>query len=312
MDRQVVVLGSCSVCHVFASPNLPNRGETVIGDDYHIVVGGKGSGQAVVACRLGSQVYMLEHLGDDAYGRKEKESYREMGINTDYVYLDQDCPTGTGGIFLDAQGQNKIIIVPGANSNVSCRDVDNMREVLRGAKVLGAQFEVPAETVDYAIRIADEMGVRTLLDPAPVTAFDESLYPHISIIKPNECEASELTGIAVRDVESAAEAGKWFLDRGVKEAAIITLGEKGAVLVTRGSVKHFPGLSVKAVDTGGAGDTFAGALLAALSRDWPLEKSVRYAQCASAICVTRTGSYSLTRQAEVDELFVMTYKEDAV
>ena len=291
MDRRVVVLGSCSVCHVFASPNLPNRGETVIGDDYHIVVGGKGSGQAIVACRLGSEVFMLEHLGDDAYGRREKESYREMGIHTDYVYLDKDCPTGTGGIFLDAEGQNKIIIVPGANSNVSCRDIDNMREVLRGAKILGTQFEVPAATVDYAIRTADGMGVRTLLDPAPVMAFDESLYPHISIIKPNECEAAELTGIRVEDTDSAARAGKWFLDKGVK---------------------HFPGLTVKAVDTGGAGDTFAGALLAALSRDWPLEKSIRYAQCASAICVTRTGSYSMTRQEEVDRLFAETYACEAV
>ena len=152
--------------------------------------------------------------------------------------------------------------------------------------------------------------VRTLLDPAPVTAFDESLYPFISIIKPNECEASELTGIAVTDTESAARAGAWFLDKGVREAAIITLGEKGAVLVTREGVKHFPGLTVKAVDTGGAGDTFAGALLAALSRDWPLEKSIRYAQCASAICVTRTGSYSLTRQEEVDKLFLETYPGD--
>ena len=170
-----------------------------------------------------------------------------------YKRQDKDCPTGTGGIFLDAEGQNKIIIVPGANSNVSCRDIDNMREVLAGAKVLGTQFEVPAATVDYAIRTAASMGVRTLLDPAPVTAFDESLYPFISIIKPNECEAGELTGIAVTDTESAARAGAWFLDKGVREAAIITLGEKGAVLVTREGVKHFPGLSVKAVDTGGAG-----------------------------------------------------------
>ena len=98
----------------------------------------------------------------------------------------------------------------------------------------------------------------------------------------------------------------------MKEAAIITLGEKGAVLVTRQGVKHFPGLTVKAVDTGGAGDTFAGALLAALSRDWPLEKSIRYAQCASAICVTRTGSYSMTRQEEVDRLFAETYACEAV
>ena len=164
----------------------------------------------------------------------------------------------------------------------------------------------------YSLLTADGLAVRTPPDPAPVTAFDESLYPYISIIKPNECEAAGQTGIRVEDTDSVARAGKWFLDKGVKEAAIITLGEKGAVLVTRQGVKHFPGLTVKAVDTGGAGDTFAGALLAALSRDWPLEKSIRYAKCASAICVTRTGSYSMTRQEEVDRLVAETYPCEAV
>lgn len=309
MNRQVVVLGSCSVCHVFASQGLPGKGETVIGNDYHIVVGGKGSGQAIVACKLGSEVYMLEHLGDDTYGRREKDSYREMGMHTDYVYLDEESPTGTGGIFLDARGQNQIIIVPGANSNVSCRDIDNMKDVLGQAKILGAQFEVPVETVDYAIRTAADMGVRTLLDPAPVTAFPQDLYPYISIIKPNECEAAELTGIQVKDEDSAVRAGKWFLEKGVREAAVITLGEKGAVLVTREGERYFPGIPVTAVDTGGAGDTFAGALLAALSRDWGLEKSVRYAQCASALCVTRMGSYSLTRRDQVDALYEEQFGE---
>lgn len=110
MDRRVVVLGSCSVCHVFASPNLPNRGETVIGDDYHIVVGGKGSGQAIVACRLGSEVFMLEHLGDDAYGRREKESYREMGIHTEYVYLDKDCPPAQEAFSWTPRGRIRLLL----------------------------------------------------------------------------------------------------------------------------------------------------------------------------------------------------------
>lgn len=309
MDKRVVVLGSCSVCHVFTAPNLPVKGETVIGNDYHIVVGGKGSGQAIVASRLGSDVYMLQRLGNDSYGRQQKELYEDMGMSTDFVYLDDTAPTGSGGIFVDAQGQNKIIIVPGANGKVSSQDVDGITEVIKGAKILGAQFEVPAETVDYAIRVADKLGVRTLLDPAPVEPFDEELYSCISIIKPNECEASELTGIPVTDAESAFQAGEWFLEKGVKEAAIVTLGEKGVVLVTREMKKYFPGIKVPVVDTGGAGDTFAGGLLAALSRDWSLEQSVRYAQCASALCVTRSGSYSLTREDEVDELFLKIYGE---
>lgn len=312
MDGSVVVLGSCSVCHVFAAAELPVKGETVIGSDYHIVVGGKGSGQGIVACRLGSDVHMLQRLGNDSYGREQKELYAKMGMSTEFVYLDDTAPTGSGGIFLDAHGQNQIIIVPGANGKVSRQDVDQLKPVLRKAKLLGAQLEVPVETVDYAIRLAHQMGVRTLLDPAPAAPLPKDLYPCISIIKPNECEAGELTGISVEDAESAFQAGEWFLEQGVKEAAVITLGEQGAVLVTREARQYVPGIQVPVVDTGGAGDTFAGGLLAALSRDWPLEKAVRYAQCASALCVTRNGSYALTRRDEVDGLFCRVYGEAAI
>mgnify|MGYP000947010141 CR=1 FL=1 len=309
MNNRIVVLGSCSVCHMFYAQELPARGETLIGNDYQIVVGGKGSGQAVVAQKLGGDIYILEHLGDDAYGRSEKASYEEMGIHTDFVHLDPDTPTGSAGIYLNSEGQNAIIVVPCANSNVSRSDVDEMREVLRGAKLLGAQLEIPAATVDYAIRMAAEMGVRTMLDPAPVTELPDGLFPCISIIKPNECEAASLTGIPVTDVDSAIRAAHILLNKGVREGVIVTLGEKGAVLVTCEKEEHFPGIPVTAVDTGGAGDTFAGALLAALSRDWNLEKSIRYAQCASAICVTRKSSYSMTRQDEVDALFAEHFSD---
>lgn len=301
------MLGSCHVCHMFTAPVMPRIGETVMGSDYHIVVGGKGSGQAVVACKLGGDVFMLERLGDDAYGRQEKEAYGQMGIHTDFVHLDREASTGTGGIFVGEHGENRIIIVPGANSRVSCGDVDQMEEVLQGAGILGAQLEIPVETVSHAIRTAARMGVRTVLDPAPVTPLDDELYPYISIIKPNECEASSLTGIPITDEHTAMCAARWFLDKGVKEGAIITLGDKGAVLATREAEQYFPAIPVEAVDTGGAGDTFAGALLAALARDWRLEKAIRYAQCASALCVTRTGSYSLTRQDEVDDLFLRRF-----
>lgn len=309
MNNRVVVLGSCNVCHVFTSPELPSQGETLIGDDYHIVVGGKGSGQAVVASKLGGDVFLLERLGDDPYGRAEKRSYEELGMHTEFVLLDSEKPTGTAGIFLDANGQNKIVVIPGANAQVSCSDVDYFSETIRDAKILGAQLEVPLKTVDYAIRIASAMGVRTMLDPAPVAPIDASLYPHISIIKPNEGEAQALTGIPVEDPESAIQAAHILLDRGVREAVIITLGEKGTVLVTREKELHFPGIPMEAVDTGGAGDTFAGALLAALARDWSLEKAVCYAQCASAICVTRTSSYSSTNKDEVDTLFRCKYPQ---
>lgn len=309
MNNRVVVLGSCSVCHVFTSPELPARGETLIGDDYHIVVGGKGSGQAVVAQKLGGDVFLLERLGNDAHGRAQKQMYADLGIHTDFVYLDETTPTGSAGIFLDEAGQNKIVVVPGANGQVTCSDVDCLYETIRGAKILGAQLEVPLETVDHAIRVAASLGVRTMLDPAPAAPIDETLYPYISIIKPNECEAQSLTGLPVTDTETAYAAAQVLLDKGVREAVIITLGEKGMVLVTHKEKRYFPGIPMKTVDTGGAGDTFAGALLASLAQDWSLEKSVCYAQCASAICVTRTSDYAATEKEPIDALFKKTYPQ---
>lgn len=157
--------------------------------------------------------------------------------------------------------------------------------------------------------LAASLGVRTMLDPAPAAPIDETLYPYISIIKPNECEAQSLTGLPVTDTETAYAAAQVLLDKGVREAVIITLGEKGTVLVTHKEKRYFPGIPMKAVDTGGAGDTFAGALLASLAQDWSLEKSVCYAQCASAICVTRTSGFDATEKKPIDALFKKTYPQ---
>lgn len=309
MSNHVVVLGSCCVCHMFTAKELPVRGETVIGNDYQIVVGGKGSGQAVVACKLGSDVYIMEHLGDDAYGIAERDSYVKMGMHTEFVHIDENTPTGFTGIYMNHSGQNAIIVVPGANNHASCKDIDEMESVLKDAKIIGTQLEIPVETVEYAIRKASEMGVRTLLDPAPVTDISEDLFPCISIIKPNECEASSLTGIPVTDTDSAFKAARALLAKGVKEAVIITLGDKGVVMATREREVYIPGIPVVAIDTGGAGDTFAGALLVALAQDWDLEKAICYAQCASALCVTRKGAYSLTDKDEVEKLFREQYPD---
>lgn len=309
MNNRVVVLGSCSVCHVFTAPRLPGEGETLIGGKYHIVVGGKGSGQAVVACKLGSEVYLLERLGDDAHGREERESYVQMGMHTDFVFLDSSAPTGSAGIFLDDAGKNKIVVVPGANARVSCEDIDRIHDVLREATLLGVQLEVPIQTAEYAIRAASALGVRTILDPAPVAPLSEDLFPCVSILKPNENEASTLAGVPVTDQASAIRAAHILLDKGVREAVIITLGEKGTVLVTHDTECYFPAIAVKAIDTGGAGDSFAGGLLAALSRNWSIEKAVCYAQCVSALCVTKTDSYASTDRTAVDALFAEQYPQ---
>lgn len=309
MSKHIAIIGSCSVCHVFKAATLPDKGETLLGSDYYVVVGGKGSGQATVAYKLGGDVHLLERLGNDVEGRGKLFEYKEMGIHTEHVHLDDNLGTGRGGIFLDQAGHNKIVIVPGANSALSIEDIDQFSEILERSSVLGAQLEVPLETVAYALRLASRKGIKTVLDPAPVQILPIDLYPHISIIKPNEVEASALTGIEVTNEISAIQAGQWFIDRGVKEAAVITLGSRGAVIVTPRENVHIPGIPVHTVDTGGAGDTFAGALIVALAKGWDTIQSVCYAVSAASYFVTKEGAYSLIEKKQVDAMFKKYFEE---
>jgi ribokinase len=189
---------------------------------------------------------------------------------------------------IDRYGYNSISVVLGANTRLSTKDIDDSEEALRNSFIVGFQLENDWKLVEYAIRKVHALGVPTFLDPAPAAKLPDDLYPCLDYIKPNETEATTLTGIKVSGMASAEDAGRWFVKKGVKQA-IVTLGEHGAVLVTAKDVRHFYPPTVKAVDTTGAGDIFAGGFLTALSKGQSIDYAIDFANHAAAISVTRLG-----------------------
>ncbi|MCF8226241.1 MAG: ribokinase [Bacteroidales bacterium] len=284
----ITIIGSYNVGFFFKGKTLPVLGETIIGNQFIEGGGGKGSNQALAAATFGADTRFICTLGGDKYGVDALRMYRGKGINIDRIRLEPCIHSGMSVVIIDEKGNNIISVVPGANLLLNEQDIDNAGELISKSFIVGFQLENRHETVFYGIRKAKSLGTVTFLDPAPASKLPDELYPSIDIIKPNETEASILTDIQVKDVESATAAGKWFVEKGVK-TAIVTLGHNGSVLVTGNEVRHFPALKVEPVDTTGAGDIFSGGLLASLVRNKSMADSIEYATCAAGIATTKLG-----------------------
>lgn len=302
MAKKVVMLGSFHGAYFMYGKRLPKGGETVTGDSYFLSCGGKGSNQAVACAILGGDVTLIQKLGNDDFGIKAKEDFKAYNLNTDFVTLDDNESTGFVVIMIDEKGENAIMCVPGAHSHYTKEDIDAAEDEIRKACLVGFVLETNHDVVAYGLEKAWKMGVPTLLDPAPAAKLPEELYRYITYIKPNEHEASELTGIDVHDEASAIEAGKWFLERGVRYA-IITLGGGGCVLVTEEGTDYFKTPKVDVVDTTGAGDNFTGGLIYALSSGMDLKRSVQFGICTGSLSVTKKGVWeSSPSLMEVEKL----------
>lgn len=286
--RPISIVASYNVGLFLRGQRLPGPGETVIADSFYDGGGGKGSNQAIAASVMGAVTHLLVRLGKDRYGDDALAMYDHYGISTRLVHRDPTIHSGVSVILIDSHGRNMISVAPGANFKLSEADIDSAAEVLAESCLVGFQLENRVGVVEYGIRKVHALGVTTFLDPAPAIKLKEDLFPCIDYIKPNEHEAGVLTGIPVHDVEDALRAGRWFIEHGVK-TAIITLGGLGAVWVTAHTEGHAVPPAVRAVDTTGAGDTFSGAFMAAVSREKPLEESIRFANTAAALSVTRLG-----------------------
>lgn len=298
---RITVVASYNVGLFLKGQHLPKPGETVIADTFYEGGGGKGSNQVLAASALGARAQLVARIGKDKFGDDALAMYDHYGINTEYVSRDSSIHTGVSVILIAQNGHNMISVVPGANYKLSEEDIDSAESAFLDSCLVGFQLENRLEVVDYAIRKVHALGVTTLLDPAPAAELPDDLFPCIDYIKPNEHEAEVLTGIPVHDVEGAKQAGRWFMEHGVK-TAIVTLGELGAVGVSGSKEGHYLPPTVQAVDTTGAGDTFSGAFMAAFSQGKPLEESIRFANIAAAISVTRLGVVeAIPRLAEVME-----------
>jgi len=287
----IVVIGSINMDLVARMARLPRPGETVQGDNFQTIPGGKGANQAVAAARLGARVTMIGRVGDDSFGKTLRRSLAEYGVSTEHVLVTEGCSSGVALIGVEATGANSITVVAGANGRLTPHDVESRADVIAAADALIVQLETPLDTVAAAIRIAREAGVRTILDPAPAPSGPlSSELLAVEILSPNQTEAEALTGIAVHDVASARTAACRLRELGAK-AVVLKLGELGAfVLDEAGREEHVPARAAGVVDTTAAGDAFTAGLAVALAEGRSLPDAARFGCAAGTLACTKFGA----------------------
>ena len=300
--KKIVVLGSTDTDMVAAGARIPVIGETVPGGTFTMTPGGKGANQAVAVARLaapGTCVFIAK-VGDDNFGRETAVRFEKEGMDAKLI-VDPVNPTGTAIIFVDPEGRNSIRVVLGANGTLSPADADAYAAEIEGADTVLLQFETPLETVAAVAARAHRAGARVVVNPAPAAEMPASLYADADILTPNETEAQILTGVEVTDEASAQRAADILHGRGTR-TVIVTLGGKGAYYSAPEGRGLVPAEPVKAIDTVGAGDTFNGALVVALSEGRALADAIRFACKAAAVSVTRHGAQtSVPYRREINE-----------
>ena len=293
MDRpKIIVVGSANMDMVVTADHIPVPGETVIADTFFMNPGGKGANQAVAIARLGGAVAFIAKLGNDVFGKQSSKLYDDEGIDTRFLLSDPELPSGVALITVDKNGENSIVVAPGANANLFTDDFSDALQELKTARIILMQLEVPIETVRKTAAFAKEQGIKVILNPAPFTKnISEELLKNIDVLTPNQTEAEMLSGQRIQNLEDAKKAAAIIRDKGIP-VVIITMGAEGAVLCTKEQLVVLPAPAVAAIDTTAAGDVFNGALAVALADDKSLQSAVAFAARAAAISVTRMGAQS--------------------
>lgn len=287
--NHIVVFGSINIDLVTRTPRLPRPGETLTGRSFATIPGGKGANQAVACARLGVPTHMIGRVGGDVFGQALLDSLQNNGVQTEGVLVDESTSSGVAAIAVDDDGENNIIVVPGANGQVNTADLERLAAVLPEAAVLLLQLEIPLEMVAAAAQLAQEQGVTVILDPAPAQPLPDTLYPLIDILTPNETEAAALVGFEVESQAAAHTAAQQLRDKGAKQI-IIKRGGHGVYNFDGHTVIEQPAFPVTAVDTVAAGDAFNGSLAAALAEGLPLATALQWGCAGGAIAVTRAGA----------------------
>ena len=289
--NKLVVIGSSNTDMVIKTNRLPMPGETVMGGKFLMNPGGKGANQAVAAVRLGIDTVFISKTGNDLFGQQAKELYESEGINTAYVFTDSHQPSGVALISVDDNGENCIVVAPGANMSLDKDDLKHAEAEIAACNIMLLQLEIPIETVEYAVDLACKYGIKVVLNPAPAQLLPDSLMAKLHVITPNRTEAGILSGIEVVDWESAEAAACEIQRKGV-DIVVITLGSKGALIREKDSFHRVPAVQVDVVDTTAAGDVFNGALCVAMNEGRSMRDAVEFACRCAAISTTRIGAQS--------------------
>lgn len=287
---KIAVVGSASMDLVVSADKRPLAGETILGNSFHTVPGGKGANQAVAAARLGAEVMMIGRVGTDAYGDTVRENLTKNSVSTEYVEPVTDCSTGTAHIIL-AEGDNSIIVIKGANDLVIPDYVEKSKEAIKQADIVLIQQEVPPETVEYTADLCEQLGVPLLLNPAPARKISQKVIEKAAFITPNEHECEIL--FAGEDRSAAL--------RKYPNKLLITEGKNGVRFFNGREEVVVPGYKVEVVDTTGAGDTFNAAFAVAIAEGQEVETAIQFANRAASLSITKFGAQGgMPTRAEVE------------
>ena len=287
MKKGILVIGSLNMDLSIDLAKMPVTGETILGRGIAYKAGGKGANQACAAGKLGGRVRMLGCVGQDEFGQKLVKSLSESGVETDYIKESRDLPTGTAVIYVDDNGDNSIVVIPGANMACDIEYLKEQDEQFHWCDYVVLQMEIPYEAVWYSVKRAKELGKMVILNPAPAPdEIPEEILSLVDYLTPNETEIIALNGKSKDDIREGAEK---LLSRGVSNV-IATLGDRGALLVNRYGETFYPARKVVSVDTTAAGDCFNGAMVAALAEGQSEAEAILFANMASSIAVTRKGA----------------------
>jgi ribokinase len=286
---RIAVVGSANVDLTTFADRFPKAGETIFGKDFHLGFGGKGANQAVAARLCGADVFMVARVGSDLFGPATIENFRKFGIDTTQVKQVEGASSGVAPIFVEPSGQNRILVVKGANDSLKPADVDAAGEVLKAADCIILQFEIPLSTVLYAVAFARKHGIRCILNPAPGQTVDMKALAGLDYFIPNESEAETITGIAVRNAEDAKQCAEKLLAAGIRRV-IITMGANGSFLAGHGISELLPPFAVNSVDSTGAGDAFIGNFAVFLAEGIPEREAVRRANLYAGLSTTGVGA----------------------
>jgi ribokinase len=287
-NPRIVVIGSLNVDLTTFIDRMPNPGETIFGREFHLGFGGKGGNQAAAARLCGAEVAMVARVGEDLFGPATIADLNAFGIDSSHVLPTPNVSTGVAPIFIDEAGQNRILVVKGANDLLTPADVDNARSLIDSADAVILQLEVPLDTVYHALDVARSAGVLSILNPAPAHFLDMQRAASAAYLIPNEIEAQVLTGVRIDNNETIAQR---LVDSGF-EQVIVTLGSEGAVYASRSESFHVAGIEVSAVDTSGAGDAFIGSFAYCLATGVSVRDAISRANIYAGLSVTKPGTRS--------------------
>jgi ribokinase len=286
---RIAVVGSANVDLTTFANQFPKPGETIFGQKFDMGFGGKGANQAVAARLCGSDVFMVARVGDDLFGPATIQNFVKLGVDASQVRQVPGLSSGVAPIFVDPAGQNRIIVVKGANDSLKPSDVDDATDILKSADCIVLQFEIPIETVYYTIEFARNNNIRCLLNPAPAQPIDIRGVAGLDYFIPNESEAETITGVPVRTIDDAKRCAEKLLAGGIRRV-IVTLGANGSLLAGSDGMEHVPAFNVKSVDSTGAGDAFIGSFATFLGEGLPEKEAVRHANLYAGLSTTGVGT----------------------